>query len=266
MRPPERPSALNLRPEPGWALFLDVDGTVLHLRATPDEVRRCDRVCRILDELLPCLGGAIGLVSGRPIDELDELFRPHRLPAAGQHGLERRDVHGRRRAGPAPPGLDRLRAGLKASAAGAPGIIVEEKSHAVAVHYRQAPETADALQDLVRSMVREHAPEMQVMNGHMVIEIKPASANKGSAIRDFMAEAPFRGRTPVFIGDDTTDEDGFTHVAKAGGYAIRVGHSDRTAARHVLSDVDEVVAWLETWPACLRAPRRKREDTHEHQP
>ncbi len=252
MRSLERPSALSLRPEPGWALFLDVDGTVLHLKATPDEVRRCDRVCRILDELLPCLGGAIGLVSGRPIDELDELFRPHRLPTAGQHGLERRDVHGRRRAGPAPPGLDRLQAGLKAAAARMPGIIVEEKSHAAAVHYRQVPATEGALRDLVRNMVREHAPDMQIIHGHMVIEIKPTAADKGSAIRDFMAEAPFKGRTPVFIGDDTTDEDGFAHVNAAGGHAIRVGHTDRTAARHVLKDVDEVVAWLDSWPACLR--------------
>ena len=266
MRSVEKPSALSLRPDPGWALFLDVDGTVLHLKETPDAVERSDRVCRILDELLPRLGGAVALVSGRPIDELDELFRPRRLPAAGQHGLERRDARGRRRAAPAPPGLDRLRASLKASAAGAPGVIVEEKSHALAVHYRQAPGIGDALRDAVRNLVREHAPDMQVMHGHMVIEIKPAGADKGSAIRDFMAETPFRGRVPVFIGDDTTDEDGFAHVNAAGGLSVRVGRSDRTAAGHVLSDVDEVVEWLGGWPARLGAPSRKREDAHEHQP
>lgn len=246
-----RPSALSLVPDPGWALFLDVDGTVLHLARRPDEVERSERVCRVLAAVAGALDGAVGLVSGRPIEQLDALFRPCRLPAAGQHGLERRDARGRRHSAPRPEGIDRLREGLDDGLAGRAGVIVERKSHALAVHYRQAPEERAALQALVGGMVARLAPGMQVLRGNMVLEIKPADADKGSAIRDFMAEPPFRGRLPVFVGDDTTDEYGFAHVNAAGGHSIRVGPCGRSAARHALSDVDEVVEWLEGWPAAL---------------
>ncbi len=249
---PTNPSALSLRPDPGWALFLDIDGTVLHLKRRPQEVERSARVCRVFDGLSDCLGGAVGLVSGRPISQIDVLFRPRRPPAAGQHGLERRDAGGRLLSPARPDGIDRLRDGLKKRLDGRTGVILEEKSHALAVHYRQAPRERQAVLDLAAALVPRLAPGMQIIDGDMVTEIKSAGASKGSAIRDFMEEPPFRGRLPVFIGDDTTDEDGFRFVNSAGGVGIRVGRSERSEARYSLSDVDQVVGWLEGWPELLR--------------
>lgn len=245
-------SALSLRPRSEWALFLDVDGTLLHFADTPDGVRRSERVCRILEALGPCLDGALALVSGRPIEVLDGLFAPHRLPAAGQHGLQRRDASGLRHDTAVPDAIDRLRSPLNELARTVPGTLLEQKSHALAVHYRRTPGRAAELRRTVNDLVRSSAPELQVVHGSMVIEIKPRNADKGSAIREFMKETPFSGRSPVFIGDDTTDEDGFACVNALNGHAIRVGKANGTVARYRLPGVDEVVDWLAAWPMLLR--------------
>ncbi len=245
-------SAFSLRPRREWALFLDVDGTLLHFADTPDGVRRSERVCRILEALGPCLDGALALVSGRPIEVLDGLFAPHRLPVAGQHGLQRRDALGRRHDAAVPDAIGRLRSPLNELARNAPGAILERKSHALALHYRRTPGKAVELRSAVNDLVRSSAPELQIVHGSMVIEIKPRNADKGSAIREFMKEAPFSGRSPVFIGDDTTDEDGFACVNALNGHAIRVGQANGTAARYRLPGVDEVVNWLAAWPRLLR--------------
>lgn len=246
---------MSLRPASDWALFLDVDGTLLHLRQTPDGVDRSERVCQILEDIMVCLGGAVALVSGRTIQNLDELFVPHRFPVAGLHGLERRDAAGIVHSHSESEVLDTLRPPLMEVADAHEGVILEDKSRALAIHYRQAPEKAAEIQSLVEDLVRPLAHELHVIHGKMVTEIKPWHADKGSAIGDFMNEPPFKGRVPVFIGDDTTDEDGFAFVNQMNGYAIRVGDGEgdsvETAARYSLEDVDEVIAWLENWPSSL---------------
>jgi trehalose 6-phosphate phosphatase len=250
-------SAVSLRPSFDWALFLDVDGTLLHLRQTPDGVDRSERVCQILEEIMVCLGGALALVSGRTIQNLDELFAPHRFPVAGLHGLERRDAKGIVHSHSESAVLDALRPPLSEFANAHEGVLMEDKSRALAIHYRQAPDKATEIQRLVEGLVRPLAHELHVIHGKMVSEIKPWHADKGSAIGDFMNESPFKGRVPVFIGDDTTDEDGFTFVNQMSGYAIRVGNSDGdddsvdTAAGYTLNDVNAVIAWLESWPSSI---------------
>lgn len=245
-------SALSLRPRREWALFLDVDGTLLHFADTPDGVRRSERVCRILETLVSCFDGALALVSGRPIEVLDSLFAPHRLPAAGQHGLQRRDALGLRHDTAVSDAIDRLRSPLNELAQTVPGALLEQKSHALAVHYRRIPGRALELRSAVNDLVRSSAPELQVVHGSMVIEIKPRNADKGSAIREFMKETPFSGRSPVFIGDDTTDEDGFACVNALNGHAVRVGEANGTVAGYRLPGVDEVVDWLAAWPPLLQ--------------
>lgn len=251
MHKPVKLSARSLRPGSDWALFLDVDGTILHLRETPDGVERNDRVCRILESIEQRLAGAVALVSGRRIDDLDELFRPNRFPAAGLHGLERRDAKGVRHAKFGPETLDALRAPLRDLARVRRGVIVEDKSSALAVHYRRAPEQAGAIRAEVADLVGRAAGDLHVIHGKLVSEIKPRDADKGSAIRDFMDESPFLGHVPVFIGDDTTDEDGFAYVNTRQGHAIHVGDGENTKARYNLADVDEVIDWLESWPSFL---------------
>ncbi len=248
-------SAMSLRPASDWALFLDVDGTLLHLQQTPDGVNRSERVCQILEGIMQRLAGAVALVSGRTIQNLDELFVPHRFPVAGLHGLERRDAEGNAHSHSESQVLDTLRPPLRKAAETHEGVIFEDKSRALAIHYRQAPDRASGIQRLVEDLVRPLAHELHVIHGKMVTEIKPWHADKGSAISAFMNEPPFVGRVPVFIGDDTTDEDGFVYVNQMSGYAIRVGGGEgdvvKTAARYSLENVDEVIAWLESWPPSL---------------
>jgi trehalose 6-phosphate phosphatase len=253
---PVRSSALALRPSADWALFLDVDGTILGLAATPDEVERSERVCRILEAVSRCLSGAVALISGRRIADLDRLFVPHRLPAAGLHGLERRDARGIVYAKAVSVALDRLRPPLVRAARANDGLILEDKAGALAMHYRLAPGRAGEIRALVDDLARPFADELHVIHGKLVSEIKPRIADKGTAIRDFMSEAPFAGHRPVFIGDDTTDEDGFAFVNRLNGHAIRVGNGAGTAARYSLASVEEVVEWLEGWPSTLRCDQR----------
>ena len=248
-------SARSLHPSPDWALFLDVDGTILHLRDTPDSVSASDALLELLEAISSRLGGAVALVSGRSIDNLDALFAPHRLPTAGLHGLERRDATGSVHRIPAPEALDTLRPPLLKLAGSSTKVILEDKGHALAIHYRLAPDMAGDIQDRVEELVRPHLTDLHVMHGKMVCEIKPWQADKGSAIRDFMAEVPFKGRIPVFVGDDTTDEDGFAYVNELGGHSVRVGIGESTAADHGLAGVDEVISWLTGWPALLDKTR-----------
>ena len=250
-------SARSLVPRHDWALFLDVDGTLFHLRNTPEAVTRDDRVTRLLAAIAPCLGNALALISGRPIEFLDGLFAPWKLPAAGQHGLERRDIAGNRSFLPVPVSLQRIRSPLRELAQSVPGLVLEDKSHALAVHFRQIPGRGPEVMRMVSTLVEDQAPDLQVLPGKMVAEIKPPGADKGSAISTFMKEPPFRDRVPVFVGDDTTDEPGFACVNAMNGLSIRVGNdSEATGARNRFLNVDEVLDWLETLPSLLQTSQR----------
>ena len=149
--------------------------------------------------------------------------------------------------------MEGLRPQLLTLAAASTKVILEDKGHALAIHYRLEPELGDQIKNRVEELVQPFLSELHVMHGKMVIEIKSRLADKGSAIRDFMSEAPFKGRVPVFIGDDTTDEDGFAWVNENNGYSVRVVDSAETAARYAIPGVDDVIDWLESWPTLLDA-------------
>ncbi len=235
---------------PPWprrpALFLDLDGTLLEFAATPDGVAPSARFRRLLTDLAALDHGAVAFVSGRTIGDLDALLAPHRFAIAGLHGVERRRADGRE----LPPlvearALDSLREKLAAFAAARPGIVLEDKQLALAVHFRQVPERADEVAALGTELAELLPEGWEVMHGNHVLEIKPVAADKGAAIRDFMSEPPFAGRTPIFVGDDVTDEDGFRVVNDLGGISVKVNHGP-TSAGWRLADVDAVTAWLET--------------------
>jgi trehalose 6-phosphate phosphatase len=207
-----------------WALFLDIDGTLLDLAATPDAVEVPGDLTAALSALHCILGGAIAFVSGREIAVLDRLFTPVRLPAAGQHGAELRDSPSGEvvRAEP-PPRLADLVASLNEFTASRPGLLVEHKGASVAVHYRQAPRYRGELQQFIQTAIAENSKDMEMLQAQMAFEIKWRSVNKGHAVAWFMSRPPFHGRVPVFIGDDLTDEDGFDAVTAQAGHAIQVG-------------------------------------------
>jgi trehalose 6-phosphate phosphatase len=229
-----------------WALFLDVDGCLLDFADAPDAVRV---PCGLVDAIQASarrLEGAVALVSGRSLDMLDRLFPQLReLPAAGLHGLERRDAAGVRHDAPAPPAaLARVAAEAHRIAAGYPGAIVEAKGPNLALHWRRAPQAATALRALAAAEL-PRLPGYRLQAGDHVLELRPGGdADKGTAILAFLAEPPFRGRVPVFLGDDLTDERGFAAVNARGGISVLVGAREASAARHALRDPAAVRAWL----------------------
>ena len=233
-------------PANDWALFLDVDGCLLDFADRPDAVAVPSALRTSLETLYARLDGALALVSGRSLATLDLLFEPLRLPAAGLHGLERRAA-GRQVEAPAPaPLLEKVRADAHRIAAAHPGTLVEDKGAALALHWRQAPDAADALHAFAAAAL-PWLKGYRLQPGDHVVELRPASADKGDAIAAFLDEPPFAGRRAVFAGDDLTDEHGFEVVNARGGLSVLVGGRKGSAARHALRDPADVRAWLAAW-------------------
>lgn len=228
------------------ALFLDVDGTLLELADRPDLVRVPPGLIDSLQAVHERLGGALALISGRPLAQLDTLFAPLRLPAAGLHGLQVRGREQASLADDAPPELAAVLAGARALAARFPGSLIEDKGTALAFHWRAAGEGAGA-EDALRQYAESVLPRLPgyfLQPGKDVVELRPGGAHKGTAVDLLMATPPFQGRTPVFVGDDLTDEHGFIAAAAHGGSAIVVGERRPTSARYGLRGPAEVMAWL----------------------
>lgn len=226
-----------------FGFFFDLDGTLAEIQPRPERVFIPESVRQLLGQLAEITEGAVALISGRSIVELDELAAPLRLPLAGVHGAERRDIHGKtHRFDLAPALAARLQESLTHGLAPLEGAWLENKGAAFALHYRQAPQHASAVIALAQGVVAHH-PELVIQPGKCVVEIKSQTVNKGAAIEAFMGEPPFRGRRPLFVGDDLTDESGFTVVNRLHGISIKVGEGE-TRAQHRLSDVDGVHRWL----------------------
>lgn len=226
------------------ALFLDVDGTLLYIADTPDAVTVERATIELLRRLSLVTDGALALITGRGIGDIDRLFAPLALPVAGQHGAERRDAAGAVRwHAERAPELAAGRERLVAFALEHPGVLIEDKELTVAVHYRLAPQAEPKLAALAAGLAAASAGALVVERGKMVFELRPAGKTKGTAIAEFMAEAPFRDRTPVFVGDDLTDEHGFSVVNGRGGLSVKVGEGS-TQAQVRLAGVDAVREWL----------------------
>jgi trehalose 6-phosphate phosphatase len=227
-------------PERGWAYFLDVDGTLVELALTPDAVHVSGETHDLVHDLHAITGGAVALVSGRAIADVDRLFPGGVLPVAGQHGLERRDGRGIVSRVEIPTGaLREARAALASLAAEHDGLLLEDKGRSLAMHYRLAPQHRQLVHDAVRALADSLGDAWTVQPGKRVFELRPAGADKGAAIRAFLQDPPFRGRTPVFVGDDATDEHGFAVVNRRGGISIKVGEG-ATCARSRLAHVRAV--------------------------
>jgi trehalose 6-phosphate phosphatase len=211
-------------PERDWCLFLDVDGTLLELAPTPGAVVVEPGVVDLLARLRDSAQGALALVSGRSIAALDGLFGELRLPAAGLHGGERRDARGVLHVEEVVHAqLDLVRAALCDLVARNPGLQLEDKGVGLALHFHGPHELEQQLRAEVTLLAAPLVPAYALLDGHRVIEVKPVIHNKDNAVTAFMNEAPFAGRTPIFIGDDQTDYGGFAAARRAGGLAIAVG-------------------------------------------
>ncbi|WP_321501359.1 trehalose-phosphatase [Breoghania sp.] len=228
------------------ALFLDFDGTLVEIAQTPDGIRVADGLCPLLQAVAEKLAGALAVVSGRPLSEIDALLSPLHLPAAGLHGLEHRPTLGAAiERVPAPPELDILRQRIAEAGLIEGGVQLEDKGLALAVHYRRAPERGDELARIMGDFCSD-LDRLHLLHGKMVLEAKARGHDKGVAVEGFLREPVFAGRVPVFVGDDVTDEDGFRAAREAGGFGIKVG-AGKTVADHCLDDVAAVHRWLDAF-------------------
>ena len=242
-------------PRPDWALFLDFDGCIVDIAPTPEAVDVPDGLPSLLVALREALGGAVAIVSGRPIEQIDAFLGTAVPAVAGLHGLERRTADGGIVRPPSPQNdLHAARALLQAFAAERPGVLVEDKTHTLALHYRLAPSLRDDCRDVVNAALQDTPPGWQAIEGKCVFEIRPRGPTKGTAIDAFMGEAPFRGRTPVFCGDDISDEDGFAVVNAQGGVSIRVGEGAATRAAVQVGTAGELRDWLTQVAGGVRVP------------
>ncbi len=212
---------------PSCALFLDFDGSLVDLAAQPEAVIVPSGLVGTLTSLCAYLGGAVAVISGRPIEQIDAFLEPLRMPVAGVHGAERRDASGIMTLLKTPP-MHEVEAAALALAARHPQLRVENKRGSVALHYRQAPALESVCLQTMQAAV-EDSPGLTLLRGKMVVEAKPGGASKGTAIESFMQDAPFAGRTPVFVGDDITDEVGFSTVQRLGGMGVKVGEGPTVA-------------------------------------
>jgi len=233
-------------PQKEWAYFLDVDGTLIDIAESPDAVQVDQVLLDLIDRLFDATGGAVALVSGRSISDLQSLVGALRVPLAGQHGLERRDACGRLWMHAAPPATKcAIKEALVPVLNRHPGLLLEDKGLTLALHYRRAPQLATYAQRLLSRLISAENSGLELQHGKCVVEIKPAGFDKGAAVAEYLAEEPFRNRRPVFIGDDLNDEHGFAEVNRMEGISIKVG-TGPSCARFRVADVAAVRYWLET--------------------
>ncbi|MBI3526187.1 MAG: trehalose-phosphatase [Betaproteobacteria bacterium] len=227
-----------------WAYFLDVDGTLIDIADTPDAVQVDTALLDLIGRMHRSSGGAVALVSGRSLSDLESLLGMPRLPMAGQHGLERRDAAGRLWIHAAPPAVKcALKEALMPVLARHPGLLLEDKGLTLALHYRLAPHLAAYAHRLMARLLEQAGAGLEIQRGKRVVEVKPAGIDKGTAVAEYLAESPFMGRRPVFIGDDLNDEHGFAEVNKLDGISIKVGKGI-SCARFRLPNVAAVRRWM----------------------
>ena len=227
------------------AILLDIDGTLLDLAPTPREVWVPPGLARTLNGLIEKTAGALALVSGRSLNDIDLIFAPEQFPAVGGHGAEMRiSVDSESVATHAPPMDKELKRRLAAIARLSPGILLEDKGYSLALHYRLAPHAEKAIYEAI-ALIRADLPDapIELMPGKCVYEIKHSGFNKATGVLELMAHEPFKGRRPIFIGDDVTDESVFALMPDLGGLAFSVGRRATGVADH-FDEPRDVRQWL----------------------
>ncbi len=226
----------------GASLFSDFDGTLVELAARPDAVIVNDRLRALLRRLDRVLDGRIAIVSGRNADQIAAFLPDAPLSISGSHGIELRRPGRPDRAVDTPAWIEQAARDAEALRQAHPGVLVEVKPFGIAFHYRAAPDAEAACIALAKTLA---APDRHIQPGKMVVEVRLAGGDKGSALQGFMAEPDMAGTRPIFLGDDLNDEPGFRVAAELGGAGILVGTARESAARYRLEDVPAMIAWLE---------------------
>lgn len=227
------------------ALFLDFDGTLADIAPHPSAVYVHSDMVAMLRNLHRVLSGALAIVSGRPIAEIDVFLGPLKLPVAGEHGTQLRNSAGERfelDASALAPILAPLLDAAQQLASQHPGLLLEQKTSGFSLHYRMVPALYNLCWQTLAPLA-QHQPHLVLIRGKYVIEVAPSMVDKGTAIQHFLQHAPFANRTPIFIGDDSTDEAGFAAVQDLGGQGIKVG-AGPSVAQHRCPNPSALRAWL----------------------
>ncbi|WP_230629456.1 trehalose-phosphatase [Sphingomonas sp. Leaf37] len=233
------------------ALFLDFDGTLVELQGHPDAVAVDTRLAALIDRLGDALDGRVAIISGRPVAGIRALFGNPHFAISGSHGLEVAWPDGRHARAERPAALDRIVDQMHTFATATNGVLVEEKPLGAALHYRAVPTAEAAARDLAATLAADAGLHLQT--GKMMIEVRVPGADKGTALRALMQAPLFAGRTPVFLGDDDTDEPAMVAARDLGGAGILIGAPRDTAAAWRLDDVATTLTWLETATESLTA-------------
>jgi trehalose 6-phosphate phosphatase len=242
-KPAAVPSWIELSRSPR-ALFLDIDGTLVEFESHPDLVKATRGLIALLQGVSAALDGALALLSGRSLSDIDRVFSPWQPHAAGVHGAEVRGPAGLVTFSAPDVQFVRLRAACDELARDIPGVWVEDKGLSLALHYRDAPAVDEQVATRAQHIVDEFGDLFARQPGVLVQEIRPADHDKGSALVDLMSQAPFAGRSPIVVGDDRTDEFAFVAAQSMGGLGVLVGERDDTQALAALPDPTAVRGWL----------------------
>ena len=232
--PPLEPDSMSL--------FLDLDGTIAPLERTPEEVGPDPARRRLLDALQARLGGRLAVISGRTLSDLDRVLEGRIAALGAVHGPARRMPGGEIVEAAGAGRVGQAVEEMRAFAAADPSLLVEDKGPAASLHFRRHPEVGPACREFARRLGSRHG--LDVQEGDMVMEVRAPGPDKGEAIAAFMAAPPFAGYSPVFLGDDLTDEDGFRAARELGGYGVIVGARRPTDATFALAGVDHAREWL----------------------
>jgi len=234
----------NLDAIPSAALFLDFDGTLVELADSPDAIDVPRHLASALERKARELNGRLALVSGRHIGDLRKHLPRCAIVMSGSHGAEVTSPDGSPVSEHAPPSLhDEAWDAARAFERSTHGLLLERKTLGLGLHYRECPERRDDIRAFAQDLADQHG--LHVRDGKMVIELATTDSDKGVGLRAIMGDPPFAGGTPVFLGDDTTDEDGFRAAQELGGFGVLVGEPRETAARYRLPGVEAVHQWLE---------------------
>ena len=244
------------------AIFTDFDGTLVEIAETPDGVDVPDSLPQALERAARELDSAFAVITGREIGDIDRYLSPLVLPVAGAHGTQRRRADGTLETADVATALaaEEIAHAIQPLTLAHPGLLLEAKDGSVALHYRQAPELEAACRTAMEEAING-VTDFILVAGKMVFEARPRGISKGTALRAFMSEEPFLGRTPIFIGDDTTDEDGFIAAQDLGGIGIKLGEGD-TAARMRIANVASVHALIQGLGDIAARDRNEDEQTH----
>jgi len=234
------PKPLSLRE---CALFLDLDGTLAPIAARPQDVRPDPRRTDVLERLAEAANGRLAVVTGRTLADVDRILEGRVIAVAAVHGLVRRDPTGALHERSPHPGLREAAEAFREFASRDSGLLVEEKGLSIALHFRLARNHAEGARALARRIAA--ATGLTLQDGDMVEELRTPGPTKADSVRAFMAEPPFHGACPMFLGDDATDEDGFTAARELGGAGVLVGAARPTGAKYRLAGVEAALAWLE---------------------